>query len=498
MESGYNIEEDALDFLKTEVSIGDPVELVKEVLSSLFELSMKPLFVDRLLLEKTLEKIKPKTETKKKNTSLTSGTKKSDQAYAKEIESNLEIVHDPTKEIKSTGSFEDYLKYFRDRFTKIQSFLRRRLDARDALSVSKVLEMPSKSKVKVIGMITEKREYLQKIFIKIEDLNASINVLASPKVSSNILDKARQLMKDQVICVTGFKANIDMIVAKDLIWPDIPQRESRKASIPVYAALTSDLHVGSKLFMEKEFNRFTKWLEGKIGDRKQREMASHVKYLIIAGDLVDGIGIYPGQINELSTTDIYEQYHTVSRLLEQIPDYIEIVIIPGNHDASRKALPQPTIPKKYAESLYSKNNVHFLGNPSTIKIHGVEVLLYHGRSLDDVAAAVPDVGFGNPDKAMKLLLRSRHLAPIYGERTPISPHKQDFMVIERSPDIFHTGHVHVQRCDTYRGVLMVNSGTWQRQTDYQKMMGLFPTPGIVPIVNLQTLQAQSVSLITSI
>jgi DNA polymerase II small subunit len=39
----------------------------------------------------------------------------------------------------------------------------------------------------------------------------------------------------------------------------------------------------------------------------------------------------------------------------------------------------------------------------------------------------------------------------------------------------------------YRGTLLINSGTWQRQTDFQRRVGLTPTPGIVPIVDLQNL-----------
>jgi DNA polymerase II small subunit len=87
---------------------------------------------------------------------------------------------------------------------------------------------------------------------------------------------------------------------------------------------------------------------------------------------------------------------------------------------------------------------------------------------------------------MKLLLKGRHLAPIYGERTAIAPEKRDFMVIERPPDIFHAGHVHVLKCNRHKGTLIVNSGAWQGQTDFQQKMGLVPTPGIVPVVNLQT------------
>jgi DNA polymerase II small subunit len=235
------------------------------------------------------------------------------------------------------------------------------------------------------------------------------------------------------------------------------------------------------------------WLNGNVGNKHTRNLASHVKYVVIAGDLVDGIGVYPGQMEELVIQDIYEQYREVAKLIAQIPDYIELVIIPGNHDASRKALPQPAIPRNYAEPLYETRKMYSLGNPCTISLHEVELLLYHGRSLDDVAAVAPNVSVQTPHKSMKLLLQSRHLAPIYGERTPIAPETKDFIVIERVPDIFHAGHVHVLKCDTYRGTLLVNSGAWQGQTEYQKKMGVVPTPGIVPIVNLQTLHVSTIN-----
>jgi DNA polymerase II small subunit len=90
-------------------------------------------------------------------------------------------------------------------------------------------------------------------------------------------------------------------------------------------------------------------------------------------------------------------------------------------------------------------------------------------------------------------LQSRHLAPVYGGKTPLSPENRDFLVIERAPDIFHSGHVHVLGYTNYRGVLVVNSGGWQEQTDYMRRLGLIPTPGKVPIVNLQTLEPTVIS-----
>jgi DNA polymerase II small subunit len=75
------------------------------------------------------------------------------------------------------------------------------------------------------------------------------------------------------------------------------------------------------------------------------------------------------------------------------------------------------------------------------------------------------------------------------------PENRDFMVIDRVPDIFHAGHIHVMGYCNHRGVLIVNSGGWQDQTDYMAKLGLVPTPGQVPVVNLQTLETTVLSFV---
>jgi DNA polymerase II small subunit len=484
--AGYQIDKEAFDFLQTLSQTGDLVKLMENAVKRIESLSEKTIYISREILEGIasevlLEKegVKPPRPT---------GATRVFHVYAKDVDADVKVIEDPTDKICGTGTIDEYLDYFRDRFNRIQKFLRRRMDVRDAITISAALKATVKSRVKVIGIITERREYKHRIFLRIEDLEARASVLVSSRSTREVLGKARRLLLDQVVCLSVIKGKNDLLIAEDFIWPDIPQRKPRKASMPVYAALISDLHVGSKMFTRDSFNRFVLWLNGKFGDRKLKEIASHVKYLVIAGDLVDGIGVYPGQIEALEIMDIYEQYRAFSKLLEQIPDYIEVIIIPGNHDASRKALPQPALPLQYAESICEARETRSLGNPSIVQLHGVELLLSHGRSLDDLIATVPNISFSTPGKAMRVLLQYRHLAPIYGKKTPISPEKRDYMVIERPPDIFHAGHVHVLRHDTYRGTLIVNSGAWQEQTEFQRRMGLVPTPGIAPIVNLQTLE----------
>jgi DNA polymerase II small subunit len=60
------------------------------------------------------------------------------------------------------------------------------------------------------------------------------------------------------------------------------------------------------------------------------------------------------------------------------------------------------------------------------------------------------------------------------------------MVIDTPPDLIHFGHAHHNETDVYRSVQIVNSGTFQGQTEFMRKQGIKPTPGIVTLMNLMT------------
>ena len=76
---------------------------------------------------------------------------------------------------------------------------------------------------------------------------------------------------------------------------------------------------------------------------KNDPLAKTVKYFVLTGDGVDGVGIYPGQERHLAITDLFNQYGELARMLEDIPDWVDVVMLPGNHDAVRPAEPQPAL-----------------------------------------------------------------------------------------------------------------------------------------------------------
>jgi len=490
--AGYQIDEGSFSLLRTISETGNPEAIMQKTIERANAMPAKPLILTRELLGEVADELFPRKEPEPLPL-IEKTMKEAFYPYAKEIPGEVTVIEDPGQTISPEGSAKGFLECFRDRFKRTEKILRERFDARFAISIRRALNSPPGTQVKVIGMVTEKREQRRSTLITIEDLETSATVLIPPTADRKLLESSQRILLDQVICVNANKGRNNLLIATELIWPDIPDRKPNRSPISVYAAFTSDLHIGSRLFTRNAFDRFILWLNGKWGDAQQRELAGRIKYVVIAGDIVDGIGVYPEQEKELAIPNIFEQYQVAASFIDQIPDYIRVIIIPGNHDAARQALPQTTISKKYAGPIYSAQRVTMLGNPARIQLHGVNILIYHGRSLEDVIGSAPNLSYDHPEKAMELLLKARHLAPIYGKRTPIAPEPHDHLVIKEAPDIFHVGHVHVNGYTTYRGTLLVNSGAWQTMTDYQRKMGTNPTPGRVPIINLQTLELAEIN-----
>ncbi len=407
---------------------------------------------------------------------------------AADYEPRVEVLKDITGQSHGQGELEDFVALFRDRYERLSTIMKKRIELRDAVPIRSLRNLPNKQLVRLVGLVRGKRESSAgNMIIELEDLNDSILAFVFSN-NKELLKTAEELCTDELVGIVATLRNdggSPRLFVRDIIWPDLPvRREIRRSEDPVCAALISDLHVGSTKFFEDKFMKFVKWLHGEA-DESEKELAGRIKYLVIAGDIVEGIGVYPHQEEELLINDIFKQYEMSAKLLAQIPDHITIIIAPGNHDATRPSEPQPAIHKDIASGLYDLNSI-MVGNPARLAIHGVEFLVYHGRSFDDIISNTPGLTRQKATPPMVKLLKKRHLAPIYGGRTAISPERKDYLVIEDVPDVFHCGHLHRWGYERYREVSVINSGTFQGMTNFMRQLGVKPTPGIVPILDLQT------------
>ncbi len=393
------------------------------------------------------------------------------------IQNEVKVLFDPTSKITTGEGVKGYNALFSSRFNKLKRIISDRPESRMLKSIASVKSVKSEDDMYVCGLVTVRNSERNITKLVLEDPSGSFEGI----VFDNELQKyAGTLLSDQFVMARVSLGKNSGYVVKDLILPDIPDQATNKSDNEAFAVFLSDLHIGSKYFMEEEFAEFVSWLSS------PDPVAKKIRFVLIGGDVVDGVGIYPNQDKELVCQTIEEQLKKTEDLIEKIPKNVKVIIMPGNHDPGRRALPQPAIPRKYNSSLWERENVVMVGNPAVVSLNGVKVMMFHGQSIDDIVKTTPGLSYDKPANVMKHLLRARHLSPIYGSQTPIAPEMQDLMVIEDIPDIFHVGHVHRAQLDMYKGILLVNSGSWQKQTPFQASVGMVPNPGIAIMVNLKT------------
>jgi len=404
---------------------------------------------------------------------------------------NLKILYslaNITRKIKPI----DFTIHFRNRYTEMKKILQDRKELENLSSINKITG--KRQALSIIGMVFDKRVTKNKnIILEIEDMTGRMGVLIN-KDKKEVYEKAKNILKDDVIAIKGFGDN-EILFANDIYYPDTIITEKAYLDRDENVAFISDIHLGSSFFLEDKFLKFIDWINGEVGDKTQKEEAKKIKYLFIVGDVVDGVGIYPGQEEQLTIKDIKEQYARLTEYLKKIRKEITIIIAPGQHDAVRVAEPQPFIGKDYAEPLYELENVVLVSNPSLVEItnekkRGIKILLYHGASMHSFVNEIEDLRTTNchdtPARVVKEMLKRRHLAPLHSSVIYIPNEKYDPMMIREVPDIIVTADFHRPDSDYYNNIQIICCSCWQKTTPFEEKVGNHPLPCRVPILNLQT------------
>jgi DNA polymerase II small subunit len=396
-------------------------------------------------------------------------------------DSSVEVIKNYEGEI-SAAKPANWVNYFNDRFNRLKTILMVK-DRSGLLSLANIKNMPQSSDVKSIVMVSSVSISPVKKYtiLDIEDNTGSYKAI--------ITNSNQEILEDQVVIISGRKYN-DAIFVKDIVFPDIQMKEKVKQEMDdAFILFLSDIHVGSKLFVEDAFEKFIKWINGEIPEYSN--ISKLVKFIVLNGDLIDGIGVYPDQEKELAITDLKGQYDKLYSFLDRIPKNIKIILSQGNHDATHIAEPQPKLDKVFAESLYKLKNAVFLSNPYQVNLivgkSKINLLSYHGFSITYYANKIPKytkMDAEDIENIMKIQLKSRHLAPTHGS-TQLMPLTRDYLVIDETPDIYATGHIHKTLASIYKGTVLINSSCWQHQTSYQKKYGMVPDVAKIPVVNMR-------------
>ncbi|MFB6204243.1 MAG: DNA-directed DNA polymerase II small subunit [Candidatus Nanohaloarchaea archaeon] len=395
-----------------------------------------------------------------------------------ELDTKVEILDE--KDISTDEKdVPEFLQYYNDRYDRMKDLLMRRMEMKSATTINRLESRNKGEEATTIGMVNDKYSTSSgKYIVEIEDKTGQFKVLVEER-------DGERIVPDEVIGVRGSMGG-DIIYADSIVRPDLPIPQGVKTTEEkVSAAYISDLHIGSKDTLNKRMDRFAEWLNS--------SEAQNIGYLVITGDVVEGVGTYPGQEDELEIKDIYRQYARFEEWVEKIPENIQIIVGPGNHDITRLAEPQPRLSEEALPNVSDFDNVHLVQNPQMVRLHainsdGIRHLMYHGYSFDDQIDRIKELrekAYEEPHHVMIDLLKRRNLAPAYGSNL-LSPEKEDAMVIEEKPDVFVSGHLHSHADESYKGVNVICSSTFQAQTDFQKRVGHEPDPGKVTVMDFKT------------
>jgi len=391
----------------------------------------------------------------------------------------------------------DFTLYFNQRLAYFTKLLKGRLNMDNVLRISQLKDLfSSNNQVDIIGLVSEISETKKGHFmVTVEDKSGEIKCFVN-KDKTDMVKQIQNFCLDEGIGVRG-KIGDNIIWTDEFVIPTPPNAtELKKTDEEHYVVFLSDIHFGAKVFVDEAFQKFIDWIRGESQSEKLNKIAKKVKYVVIAGDLIEGIGIYPNQGKDARILSTELQYHECARWLSMIPEDIAIIIIPGNHDTDRLSEPQPKLPYHKTYSLYHMPNVIMMSNPSIARLFendpcgGLDFYLYHGGSIfyyaDKIQSLREKGGPKVPEEVIKFLLEKRHLAPSHGSTLYIPDSQRDPLVIQKMPDFFITGHTHKLSLANYKGCTIISCGCWVEMSDYQEKMGMYPDVGKCVIVNTKT------------
>lgn len=503
MSRGFLLDKEMLGFFS-----GLDKESAEEIVEKLKSLDINERVITRALFGKNFEKIRSVLVNGKSRTviekfffsmgysvSEVSSGKKAVPGSSEDIEPGndgkkngsvvkiLSSIRFPPKKI----GVKDFVDHFRARY----AVLKKILEGKNLEGLTAIRKVGNdRGNYTIIASVLNKRITKNKnIILDVEDMTGSIGVLINHN-KKELFDIAKDLLVDDIVAF-DVSGNREMLFANNVVFPDSRLSEKRHARNEGAIAFISDIHLGSTMFLEKNFLRFIKWVNGEEGDEKQRALAKSIKYLFITGDTVDGVGVFPGQDKVLVLKDMVLQYKKLAEYLKLIRTEVKIILCPGQHDAVWVGEPQPVIGEDWAASLYKMENVTLVANPALIELdEGFKVLMYHGASMHGIVEEIADLRLNfkhnSPTRIVKEMLKRRHLAPMHGSTDYIPCEGVDPLVIDIVPDIITTGDLHRAEVSSYNNVLLVASSCWQSITPFEEKVGNNPDPCKVPLFNMKT------------
>ena len=208
------------------------------------------------------------------------------------------------------GKLECIVSLFQERYKSISKILKEELGFKSFGTIKEILKNRSRfihRDVSFIGIVNDiRRTKSGGRMVELEDHTGVVTIFIRKEDPT-----ATTLLNDEIVGVVGrFAETSDMFWTTRIQYPEVLPSHLNKGGPeydPISIAFISDLHMGSKEFLEKEWDSMMDWMNSKDS------VAENIKYLMLSGDIVDGIGVYPGHEENLDILDAFEQYEFCAR-----------------------------------------------------------------------------------------------------------------------------------------------------------------------------------------
>ncbi|MGI0131048.1 MAG: hypothetical protein ACREEC_13015, partial [Thermoplasmata archaeon] len=183
---------------------------------------------------------------------------------------------------------EAYEGLFHHRYRTVARWLKGRPDLPNLQPIASL--RGREGTASVIGLVREVRTSSEKkhVLLELDDESGSGTFLllrdGAPAQSA--------LLPDEVVGLTLSlpRESGRLPVVRTLHRPDVPaSRLPHGEPVSSRVMFLSDLHVGSRSFLEPSWSALAGFLRG---EGPEPEVAREIQHVVVAGDLVDGIGIY--------------------------------------------------------------------------------------------------------------------------------------------------------------------------------------------------------------
>ncbi|HLE07121.1 MAG TPA: hypothetical protein VI933_00690 [archaeon] len=134
---------------------------------------------------------------------------------------------------------QDFVNAYNQRYSTLRDALAKNSELKNLVSIGSAGD----GEISVIGMVKEKTEAGTEILLELEDTSGTIKA----KISSN--GKAQTILLDEVIGAHGFCSN-KILEAKEIFWPDIPLRETKKVESPAIVLIAPTAEILQKNFSQ--------------------------------------------------------------------------------------------------------------------------------------------------------------------------------------------------------------------------------------------------------